>query len=245
MSTSIRLLAPLALCAALTPSALASLQFRGFFTDVQYVGGTLSNVDLGSPTFYLDSARVSMEAHQSLLTLDMPASGGDGGAYSDFWLSFRTGEVPVAVYNQELAAFGKVVNAGGTITNPRTSLYQGGFLYELLDSNGDQTYNPGEGLATIQPYAWLPYPTYLTGNGWRVYNGFHAPDGVYVLAPHRTYVARLHQYIGVAADSGAPTVSVTNETFDISYSFEHMPVPEPGSLAALGLGLAALRRRRR
>lgn len=173
----------------------------------------------------------------------------DGFASTQFHLmfSFSTGNIPVEVSNLRLTQNGKLVNGGGNAQTPYSYTGAAGYIFEYDDANNDNLYTWGEGTYYTPFVAGGYYHTSVTGNGLQTFNLDTTDARSYVLAANRKYAMYFltDDDMTLTNIGGAPTAAVTVENFEASISMDYQAVPEPGTMAALGLGALAVARKRR
>jgi hypothetical protein len=147
--------------------------------------------------------------------------------------------VPVELYNVAFIADGKLVNGGGTFTEPYT---------ELLVTSG---------LSQVSPDIFITGASVnkqVQGNGFEFVQGspLMAP---YVLAAGETYQFNISMWLNVDTTGlNNDPVSVISDEFGGQSNFDGYrlnilaaAVPEPTAVSVmlLGIGIAAMRRRQR
>lgn len=177
------------------------------------------------------------------------------GSASIFWSAYlflQVGNIPVRMSDPRVEANYKFVLGGGSSTNPIAESYMNSVIYEYEDLNSNGSWEFSE------PYYGFVLPIdqelgSLTGNGLQTVNKSHTYNGSYILGANRSYMIFMGHTLKVTQSPlsfSDPTAVVTMEfpepDYDgIRFSTNFVAVPEPATLAALGLGLAAVLRRRR
>ena len=164
--------------------------------------------------------------------------------------SVQIGDFPVALTDLIARYNGKSVFA---MADPTDSLFGFGrwSLYEVDDVNNSGFWDPGEGTIFIDNFADTFFTSFF-GEGINNYNDTLILTETFLFGPNTVYMfdqstlMQTEYTIGV----GEPSISVTQEnhvpTFNgHTLTFSHEPVPEPATLAVLGLGILPFLRRRK
>ena len=179
-----------------------------------------------------------------------PADVGQGDVYTEGYLPFTVGDVPVQMSNFEVTVNAKWVNGGGDAMVPATEAQAGVILFEQLGAS------PALGsdiiVAAANASQQPDFSVTLDGNGLAIYGPETTlgTPSTYVLAADRTYYLYVASVTHIDTTGflpgNTPSITVTNEfggTFGDSFSgmngsFDWVEVPEP-STWALGISAAA------
>jgi hypothetical protein len=218
---------------------LADMVPLGF--SAQNIGSTFNGTTATMHRTGVDSSRLE-------------AGNGLGLALHSVHFSARTGDIPMQIQSMNYATSGKLVLSGGAIGSPIDPLWLVEFFvvirrFDDIDFDG---------------YFWLDHPyedilfesqgqAQVNGVGYQEFafnNDMTSPVG-YILEPNSSYAFSFLHYGGMLLSEASTTsYAGTTEMIDPTYlgdtlTFTMNAVPEPATLAALGLGALALIRKRR